>query len=221
MNLIRIPEPQFLSPTEEANVYAAMDHAEVNRGFVDDLLSKPLGDRVVDLGCGPASIAIELCRRQPGIRVLGVDAEVEMLEVARFEIDMAGLLDRIELQQADATDMRPFEDQMADAVVSNSLIHHVDDPAAALATAVRLTADRGRVFIRDLARPDSEEAVEALVEIYAGKETAEAQQLLRQSLIAAYTVDEIREVAKPLGIADANIRMTSDRHWTIDWRRGD
>lgn len=221
MTLPRTPEPDTLSAYDEAAEYHAMDHSEVNRRFVDELLSGPVGPRVIDLGCGPAAIPIELCQRVKAIEMIAIDAEVEMLEIAKREIDAAGLLDRISLHHADARQMAIYDDGMADTVISNSLLHHLDDPSLGLATAVRLIRPGGRLFIRDLARPESEPEVEAIVARYSGEESANAQQLLRQSLHAALTLDEIRTMAGGLGIQPQHVQMTSDRHWTIDWSSQD
>ncbi len=213
----RTPEPATLSPFDEAHEYHLMDHGEVNRRFVDDLLQRPIGSRVIDLGCGPAAIAIELCRRDKDVEMIAVDAEVEMLEIAKREIDAAGLLDRIALHHADVCEMQFYSDEMADAVISNSLIHHLDHPEQGLATARRLVKQGGRLFIRDLVRPANEREVESLVATYSGQESENAQQLLRQSLHAALTLEEIREMARGLGIRPDHVQMSSDRHWTIDW----
>ncbi len=204
----------------EAADYHAMDHADVNSVFVDDLLAGgDVGPQVIDVGCGPAMIPIELCNRDPSVLVMGIDAEVAMLDIAKREVDMAGLLDRVMLQHADAGDMDDFEDQMADTVISNSLIHHLDQPLAGLRTCHRLLRDGGRLFLRDLARPENEQQVERLVSLHVGDEAAAAQQLFRQSLHAALTIDEVREIVGGLGIGAQHVQMTSDRHWTIDWRR--
>ena len=220
----RIPEPQILSPLEEANEYFSMDHDDVNRRFVDDLAVGEIGTRIIDLGCGPGGIAIELCRRFDAATVLAIDAEIEMLEIAKREIDIAGLLDQITLQQADVCAMEDFEDGIADLVISNSLIHHLDEPRLGLESAVRLLRSGGRLFIRDLYRPETPEEVESLVSTYAVGESERAQQLFRQSLFASLTLDEIREIARVaggegLGISNEHVQMTSDRHWTIDWTK--
>ena len=217
--LTRVPEPALLTPREEAAVYASMNHRGVNEQFVEDLAAGEVGSRIIDLGCGPGEIAILICQRWPAVEVMAVDLEAEMLDVARREIEMAGLLTQIQLEQADACQIDGFADAIADTVVSNSLIHHVVDPHAAIAAAVRLTRPGGRIFIRDLARPDSDAEVEQLVETYCGDENEKAQQLFRQSLHAAWTVEEMRETTRGLGIGAASIQMTSDRHWTIDWQR--
>jgi ubiquinone/menaquinone biosynthesis C-methylase UbiE len=213
----RTPEPPPTNPFNEAAEYLAMDHREVNRRFVDDLLSGPTGPRVIDLGCGPAGIPIELCSRVGAIEMIAVDAEIEMLEIARREIDAAGLYDRIALHHADACQMQAYESAMTDTVISNSLLHHLDRPEQGLATALRLIKKGGRLFIRDLARPETGADVERLVALHSSGESEYAQQLFRQSLHAALSLEEIRDIARGLGIHAANVQMTSDRHWTIDW----
>ena len=140
-----------------------------------------------------------------------------MLEIAKREVDLAGLLDRIELHCVDASNMPEFEDGIADVVVSNSLMHHLDKPELGVATAVRLLREGGRLFLRDLFRPASADEVEALVKQYAGDENESAQQLFRQSFHAALTLEEIREIARGLNISSQHVQMSSDRHWTIDW----
>ncbi len=200
-----------------------MDHTRVNRQFVDDLVAdgKSFGPRVIDLGCGPAAIPIELCLRFDSIEVLAIDSEVEMLEIAKREIDIAGLLDRITLHHASVCAMEDYEDGMTDTVISNSMLHHLDEPQLGLQTAVRLIREGGRLFVRDLARPSSLEETESLVSEYTSGENDIAQQLFRQSLLAALTLEEIRELAGGFGISAADVQMTSDRHWTIDWCRLD
>jgi ubiquinone/menaquinone biosynthesis C-methylase UbiE len=223
VNLPRTPEPKTLSPLKEAEEYEAMDHQGVNLQFVEDLCSAgPVGPQVIDLGCGPASIAIELCRKLPSIDLRAIDGEVEMLEIAKREIDIAGMLDRISLDHADVCAMEHYQQGMADTVISNSLLHHLDEPRIGLETATRLLPPGGRLFLRDLVRPGSQEEIEALVERYTGQENEIGQQLFRQSLHAALTLDEIRQIAsglgiRGLGISDESVQMTSDRHWTMDW----
>jgi len=215
----RIPEPDTLSPSDEATEYHAMDHSAVNRQFVDELLKGPTGPLVVDLGCGPAGIPIELCQRSNDYEVIATDDEVEMLEIAKQEIDIAGCLGRISLNHVAVEAMELFENGMADTVISNSLLHHLEEPRIGLETAVRLTREGGRLFIRDLARPETAEEIESMVRAYSGEESENGQQLFRQSLHAALTLNEIRAIARGLGIPEDHVQMSSDRHWTIDWCR--
>ena len=125
MSLKRILEPEVMDTPEEARDYNGMDHSEVNRIFVDDLFATGFtGVDILDLGTGTAQIPVELCQRSEDCRVMAVDAAINMLEIAKFNIDVAGMLHRIQLQKVDAKNM-DFPDGMFDAVVSNSIIHHI------------------------------------------------------------------------------------------------
>lgn len=212
--LERVLEPELMDDPDEAESYNAMDHAEVNRRFVTDLLAVgPLGTDVLDLGTGTALIPIELCQQHPSCRVMASDAATCMLDIARYNIAVAGLEHRVQLHHGDSKQLA-FEDDMFDAVISNSLIHHVAEPKQAIEQMIRVCKENGRLFVRDLCRPESLDRVEELVSMYAGKETPYSQQLFRQSLIAALTVDEVRGLVTEFGFAPESVQMTSDRHWT-------
>lgn len=220
MSISRTLEPEPSDPNAEALAYEQIDHSEVNRLFVDDLIAGgEVGPQIMDLGCGPGMIPIEICGRNDEWTVMGIDASIAMLDAARMQIDFAGMLDRVFLEHADITKLQLFGDEMANTVVSNTVLHHLDDPLPTLQAAVRLVCEGGRVFIRDLARPETVESVEQLVADHTPGQTEFGQQLLRQSLHAAFTLTEIREICSGLGIGHDHVQMTSDRHWTIDWQR--
>ncbi|MCC9604074.1 class I SAM-dependent methyltransferase [Stieleria sp. JC731] len=206
----------------EVQEYKQMDHEGINSLYIDDLIAGgPVGPKVMDLGCGTGEIAVMLCQRLDDVQVMGVDMSIEMLEAARMEVELGGVQGRVFLENADCKALDHFESGSTDTVLSNSLIHHVADPASVLACAMHVLAPGGRLFIRDLMRPTTEDEVERLVEEHASGETDFAKQLLRQSLHAALTVAEIRQVAAKCGIDPESIRATSDRHWTLDWSSTD
>jgi ubiquinone/menaquinone biosynthesis C-methylase UbiE len=212
--LERVLEPELMDDPDEAQSYNEMDHSEVNRRFVAELLAcGELGNDVLDLGTGTALIPIELCQQHATCRVMASDAAVSMLDLARYNVAVASLDLRIQLHHGDSKQLR-FEDDMFDCVMSNSLIHHVAAPSLVLAEIVRVCKPGGRVFIRDLYRPTSAEEVESLVATYAGQETPFNQQLFRQSLCAALTLLEIQQLVAELGFEPHTVQMTSDRHWT-------
>jgi ubiquinone/menaquinone biosynthesis C-methylase UbiE len=226
--LPRTLEPEVMDAPHDAADYEAMDHRAVNARFVDDLLAAGLEDcraaydpereeaptiDVLDLGTGTAQIPVLLCQRELNLRVLAVDAAHEMLHLARLNIEIAGLRDSIQLDWADCKQL-PHADELFDAVISNSIIHHIPEPITVLREAVRVCRAGGLLFIRDLARPDSRDMVEYLVQQYAGTENAHQQQLFRDSLHAALTVDEVRALVGELGFMPETVQMTSDRHWT-------
>jgi ubiquinone/menaquinone biosynthesis C-methylase UbiE len=213
----RTLEPEVMDTFEAAMMYDQMDHQAVNRKFVDDLVSGgEVGGEVIDLGTGTALIPIELCERVEGVRVLAIDASAEMLDLARRRIEIAQMTQRIQLEQADCKALKGFGGAMADTVISNTVIHHLPHPSLMVGEAIRLLRDGGRLFIRDLVRPATIGEVDALVAAHAANETEEARAMFRDSLLAALTIDEAREMFASFGLPAANVRMTSDRHWTFD-----
>ena len=207
-------EPEVMETPEEAREYDEMDHGEVNRLFVDDLLSiGPVTGDFLDLGTGTALIPIELCERVERCRVMAVDLSIEMLELARFRLEIAGLTHRIQLDQVDSKAM-PYDDGMFDLVMSNSIIHHIPDPRIVIAEAIRVTKPGGQLFFRDLLRPQSEEELLRLVELHAGDENESQKRLFAESLHAALTVEEFQELLDELGQSPAEVTASSDRHWT-------
>ena len=122
----RILEPEVMDGDEQARVYANADFAEENQGFVDQffaLFPEVREETVLDLGCGPADIPIRLLRNRPALQVTAVDASGPMLHWAKEAVRQAGLEDRIKLICGRFQDLQL--DSPADAVFSNSLVHHV------------------------------------------------------------------------------------------------
>lgn len=244
--LPRVLEPEVEDFAADAAAYQAMDHREVNSKFVDDLLAGgAVGPRVIDLGCGPGGIVLELAERweqavdptQVGfapeqLEIMGVDYSVDMLGMAQMEIELASAQHLVFLQQIDLTDPDCFQEDLAQTIISNTVLHHLPDPATALMAALKALMPGGRLFLRDLCRPETEAEIERLVELHVGdSESAAAvsdsgvtippelapSQLLRQSLWASLTLEEARQMVSKLGVPEDAVQMTSDRHWTLDW----
>ena len=239
--LPRTLEPELMDTPAEAREYDAMDHAAVNAAFVGDLLrtlldwslqwpvqtgttkpgawgranASPQNPTltVVDLGAGTAQIPIELIRRTTNLRITAVDAAASMLELAHANIAAVDLTAHVELVLADAKRL-PFADAAYDVVISNSILHHIPDPQTVVAEAIRVTAPGGLLFHRDLARPNDEVTRQKLVATYAAEATPYQRKLFAESLYAALTVEEMRDLVTGFGFAPDTIQMTSDRHWT-------
>ena len=214
MALERVLEPEVMDSIEEALTYDAMDHAEVNRQFVSDLVEAGFvsGD-ILDLGTGTALIPVELCQQMSDIRVMAVDLSDGMLTVARNNIGLANFTERIQLDRVDAKSL-PYAANMFDCVISNSIIHHLPEPLTALREAVRVTRGGGTLFFRDLLRPANDSVVAQLVDTYTAGESDHARQMFADSLRAALTLDEVQRMVVAVGFQAESVHATSDRHWT-------
>lgn len=102
-------------------------------------LEPALAGTVLEVGCGTGQVAGELVAAQPALHYVGVDFSPGMLEVARRRL-------------GDAADLRvgraetlPLDDASVDAAFGIDVLHHVDDPAAALRDLRRVVRPGGRV----------------------------------------------------------------------------
>ena len=218
--LPRVLENEAMDILDEALDYDSMDHVEVNRAFVADLLAAGPGEgEILDLGTGTALIPVELCQKVPEARVLAVDLAENMIRVARRNVEKAGLGDRLRVQRIDAKRL-PLGDGQFATVISNSIVHHVPNPHDVLDEAWRVTARGGLLFFRDLLRPKDDRTVRRLVDTYVGDGNRHQRQMFEDSLRAALTVEEMRRLVTKYDQPPASVQATTDRHWTWVGRKG-
>jgi ubiquinone/menaquinone biosynthesis C-methylase UbiE len=212
--LPRVLEPEVMDSAEEARDYDAMDHSQVNRVFVADFLSFWTGaGTVLDVGAGTAQIPIELCRRHATVTVVAIDLAEQMLRVGEENVRRAGLSERIALKCCDAKAL-PWPAGAFAAVMSNSIVHHIPEPFLVLKEMARVAGPGGALFVRDLLRPKTDAEIKQLVNAYAGNANDHQRQMFEDSLRAALTLEEIRELIQKLGFEPASVVQTTDRHWT-------
>ncbi|SDH97758.1 methyltransferase domain-containing protein [Agrococcus jejuensis] len=104
------------------------------------------GQRILDVGCGPGSITIDLARRVGDGEVVGIDASAQVVEQARALAEASGVTNvRFEVGDAYAVDAA---DGSFDVVHAHQVLQHLGEPVAALAEWRR--ASRGIVAARDV-----------------------------------------------------------------------
>jgi ubiquinone/menaquinone biosynthesis C-methylase UbiE len=217
--MCRVLEPELMDDPEQALIYARANFERENQAFVQQFIEAHpefQSGHVLDLGCGPADIPIRLLRALPDCLVTAVDASEPMIRLAREAVQDAGLGDWISLRcerfQALALD------EPADATISNSLVHHVPNPLQFWYRVKQLTKPGGYVLVMDLLRPESPEAARAIVERYAAQEPAILQRDFYNSLLAAFTEDEVAAQLAELNLSRLFIDVIDDRHWVVAGR---
>jgi ubiquinone/menaquinone biosynthesis C-methylase UbiE len=111
-----------------------------------DALAPRSGERILDVGCGPAVFAADVADRiGPEGRVVAVDQSAEMLDLARRTADAEP---RIEVREGDATRL-PVEGGEFDAAVSVQVLEYVPDVPQALHEIHRALRPGGRVLLWD------------------------------------------------------------------------
>lgn len=118
--------------------------------------------RVLDIGCGVATTAIEIARRC-GAAVSAVDISPVMLERATANVLAAGLEDRVTVSAGDILDL-DSADGAFDVVIAEAVTMFVERRRAA-AELVRVTRPGGRVLATEFfwRKPPSEEAREVFL----------------------------------------------------------
>ncbi len=215
----RIPEPELMDEDEQAYAYAHADFEEPHNHFIELLTeacgaSLPATGTALDLGCGAADISIRFAKAFTGYKVDAVDgAEAMLNEAEKALLQMDGLFQaRINLVQGHLQDFSIQEHY--DIIFSNSLLHHLHDPMV-LWQVLKQAGPETHIFIMDLMRPESESAVAALVDLYAAGEPEVLQRDFRNSLFAAFTVEEIQQQLTACGLDSLLIEVVSDRHLVI------
>lgn len=109
--------------------------------------------RLLDIGTGTGRI-LQLLAPHIGFG-LGVDQSIEMLNVARANLDRISLRN-CQVRQGDMYHLA-LENQSFDAAILHHVLHFADNPAAALAEAARVLRPGGRLVIIDFAPHGEEE----------------------------------------------------------------
>ncbi len=105
------------------------------------------GIGLLDVGCGPGTITLDLAGRVAPGRVVGIDASAAVIEKARALVT-DGDLPSVTFEVGDLFDL-PFDDDSFDVVHAHQVLQHVGDPLAALAEMRRVCRPGGVVAVRD------------------------------------------------------------------------
>lgn len=205
-----------MNDAAQALAYAQADFSEPNAAFVEHV-SAVLPERgcgtILDLGCGPGDITLRLAKVFPDAHVIGVDGAGAMLALAREALAAnPALAPRVGFVHA-MLGALPQGIAGVDAVVSNSLLHHLPDPALLWSVATRVARRGAALVVMDLARPSSVEDAGRIVATHAAGEPAVLREDFHNSLLAAYTPGEVRLQLAAAGLAGVEVRTVSDRHW--------
>lgn len=212
----RVLEPELMEDEAQVLAYARADFEEENQGFVDrfrEYFPEFTEGQIFDLGCGPGDIPIRVARALPLCRVTGIDASAPMIRLAEQAAARAGLSSRVSFRCERFQDIAGAH--QADAAISNSLLHHVPNPFQFWNRLRQLVKPGSPVLVMDLLRPESPEAAQALVDQYAANEPDILRRDFYNSLLAAFTEDEIGSQLAQMNLTRLLIDVIDDRHWVV------
>lgn len=102
---------------------------------------------ILDIGCGPGTLTVDLARQVPHGKVTGVDAAEIVIEDARLHAIDEGVKN-VEFLQANAYSL-PFSDASFDVVHAHQVLQHLSDPVAAIREMLRVVKPGGYIAVRE------------------------------------------------------------------------
>jgi ubiquinone/menaquinone biosynthesis C-methylase UbiE len=119
--------------------------AENSAGYL--LPSLRPGLDLLDVGCGPGTITVDLAARVAPGRVVGLDVSADPLAEARAAASRAGVEVTFEVGDVYALGV---DDDSFDVVHAHQVLQHLTDPVAALREMARVCRPCGVIAVRDV-----------------------------------------------------------------------
>jgi len=154
----------------------------------------------VDVGCGTAVFAIELCRHSK-LKIYALEKEKAICEVARINIEKEQLTDKIIPVLGDAHDL-PFKNEFADFIISRGSYHCWEDKVQVFKEIYRVLKKGGIGFVGGgFGRYVTEEELNRMKSL--------RDRSLKDDAKAYSSPDKLREAIYKAGIA--NFRIIYER----------
>jgi ubiquinone/menaquinone biosynthesis C-methylase UbiE len=117
----------------------------------EEILSSFHQGLLLDLGTGPGYLPIEVVRRSPHVRIIGIDLSRVFIRMARANAFRAGCGARVHFEVGNAANLR-FGDQTFDGVMSTGMLHVLRDPVKTIRECWRVLKPDREAWIYDPAR---------------------------------------------------------------------
>jgi len=104
---------------------------------------------ILDVGCGFASVPIEIAKFLPGVKITGIDLGEPLIYIGRMLIKKEGLEKQIEILKGDAHNLQ-YDDKSYDIIINSFMLHIVENPVQMLNEIERVA--KSFILITDLRR---------------------------------------------------------------------
>jgi SAM-dependent methyltransferase len=177
---------------------------------------------VLDLGSGSAQFLAYLALVRPDIRILGMDLSQAMVNRGRRFLEETGLADRVSLNLGDMTGFADALPDSVDVVCSVFSLHHLPAREHLLKTLGGIKRARERfgsaVWIFDLLRPRHPDTPKSFPEILTPDTPMVFKEDTANSLIAAWSYQEMIDSLAEAGLGEARHARTPilrfyQTHW--------
>lgn len=215
----RILEPELMEDKEQTLAYSNADFTYSNQLFIQFIIKdlNKIINKLLDIGCGPGDVDIGLVKQIADINILAFDGSTQMVELAEQKIKKHNLTNRIEIKvgRLPGLDIKTKE---YDIIISKDLLHHIPDPNDFWHEVERLSNDSTSIYVMDLFRPESKDEAKRIVENVSPNEPEILKADFYNSLLAAFTVNEIKKQLKKTRF-NYHIDILGDRHFIIKCKK--
>ena len=158
--MIKLIRRKALKQTTFENVQQARKYSsktakrleKISKSFV--YVIKRMGvisGNVLDIGTGPGTLAIGICKGIPNVKAVGLDISDFILPLAQENAEKNNLTSRVTFIKGNAENM-PFEDNTFDLIVSSNTLHLIEDPVNMFNEINRVLKEGGKYFLSDFKR---------------------------------------------------------------------
>jgi len=181
--MLRILEPELMIDSDQVISYLNNDRSKPKnlfKFFYQKLLDKFDTGSIVDLGCGPGDLTVEIAQLHPNAKIDAVDASLAMLGITSPHPNVT-------FKNISITDISTKYDR----VVSSMTLHHFHNPLNFWYSVKNINPND--VFVYDMLRPVDELTLLEVVDAN-GPYLDDIFRLdFENSLRASFTVDEIKD----------------------------
>ncbi len=151
---------------------------------------------VLDVGTGPGYLPIEIVKRAPRIKVVGIDSSKALVRIAQQNAERHGLSDRVRFVKCDGNRL-DFANDSYDLVISTGSLHAWKNPVLVINECFRVLKPGCEAWLLDPAQVITPEAQQVM-----GRGLKGVDQLAKwwgsftSKLTPPYTVGEIEEIIR-------------------------
>lgn len=200
----RIPEPMVMDDQGQVDAFAEAGRIDGTMAasylFQSARISQAIQGckQVIDLGCGPATQLAQVAALNPEIQFIGLDLSEEMLDSARLYLDDLGI-HNVDLRIGDITDLKGFQDQSIDGLISTMAFHQLPELPMLRDTfseAARVLKPDGAVYFTDFGRLKSPKSCHFFAHLNAAHQPPVFTEDYLASLHAAFLLQDYVELCE-------------------------
>lgn len=143
----------WMAPIYDLLIRLTMPETALKRRLVEQSRIRT-GHRVLDLGCGTATLILLIKSIHPEAEVRGLDGDPRILEIARKKAEKAGA--EVTLDEGMSYRL-PYPDESFDRVLSSLFFHHLtsEDKERTLLEVRRVLRAAGELHVADFGKPQN------------------------------------------------------------------